>query len=500
MPPSSDKRAGTAYNSQARAIIASVLQYFERERDNKGPLLDVKKVSERVAAACNISTRTLSRIRLQITQALNAEATSSNMCPDFEEVGQHLPPVGDISTVLSNDATLRNTNHTPDIPKLNTPKRKKPFKSILTELDDFQKTAIRNHVMNYYRRREVPTLRKLVTSLRLADLFHGSTWTLSKVLKNIGFKWNSLNNRKVLMEKPSVALARCRFLRKIRQIDFKKCIFLDETWINANISKDRGWTDGSVKCSVNAPLGKGKRLIICHAGGSDGWIKSPPLIFQSKKTVDYHEEMNHEVFETWFFEVLLKSIPEGSTIVMDNAPYHSRVANKAPTTASRKIDMEEWLRARNISFSADMLKPELYNLIKLHKPQVTSYEIDKKASQLGFKVIRLPPYHCNYNPIELVWAKLKGSVASRNTTFKLNDVQDLFMEAVSSFTPDEWRKCVEHVEKEIECDWEKEGLFDISVQELVITLAPGDSDDSDLEDDDDPDDPDDPDFGVAPLE
>ena len=381
------------------------------------------------------------------------------------------------------------------VTKLHTPRRKKKtFKSVVSGLDDFHKNAIRNHVIGYYRRREVPTLRKLKTTLCAAHLFNGCIRTLAKVLKSIGFKWKKLNNRKILMEKPSVALARCRFLRKIREVDIKNVVFLDETWMNANISKDSGWTDDSIKCSVNAPLGKGKRLIICHAGGFNGWIRSPPLIFQSKKTVEYHEEMNAEVFEGWFFEVLLPSIPAGSTIVMDNAPYHSRVANKAPTSASRKSEVVEWLKSRNITFSTDMRRPELYSLVKLHKPQVTSYVIDKKASELGFKIIRLPPYHCNYNPIELVWANLKKYVSARNTTFKINDVQCLFMEAVNSFSTDAWRKCVEHVKKEIDSDWTNEGLDDISVQELVISLAPGDSDDSDWESDEDSD------LGVSPLE
>lgn len=88
------------------------------------------------------------------------------------------------------------------------------------------------------------------------------------------------------MEEPSVALLRCRFWRKIRDVDIKKVIFLDETWISVNTSKDISWTDGSIKRSVNAPLGKGKRLIICHAGGYNGWIDSPPLVFLSRKTVD----------------------------------------------------------------------------------------------------------------------------------------------------------------------------------------------------------------------
>lgn len=490
MPPSSEKRT-TPYNSQARTVIAHVLQYFERERDNKGPLLDVKKVSERVAAACDISLRTLGRIRVQLKQGISDEARTNEADPETEDVAratdqtQGVPDTEDVAS---------ETDETHALPQLCTPRRKKSFRSVVTDMDDFQKTAIRNHVLQYYKRKEVPTLRKLKSTLLQANLFKGCIRTLAKVLKSLGFKWKKLDNRKILIEKPSVALQRCRFLRKIRDVDIKNVVFLDETWVNANISKDLGWTDGSVKCSVNAPLGKGKRLIVCHAGGYNGWINSPPLIFQSRKTVDYHEEMNSEVFEGWFFEVLLKSIPAGSTIIMDNAPYHSRIANKAPTSGSRKSEMIEWLTARNVIFTPDMRKPELYNLIKLRKPQVTAYEIDKRAAQLGFKIIRLPPYHCNYNPIELVWANLKKYVSARNSTFKLSDVQNLFMEAVTSFSAEDWRKCVEHVKKDIDSDWVNEGLDDVSVQELIINLAPGDSDDSEWDSDDDSD------FGVSPLD
>lgn len=72
------KQTNIRYNSQARTIVASVLQNFERERDNQGPLLDVKKVSEREAAACSISPRTLCRIRLQLKQATANEASPNS--------------------------------------------------------------------------------------------------------------------------------------------------------------------------------------------------------------------------------------------------------------------------------------------------------------------------------------------------------------------------------------------------------------------------------------
>jgi len=153
------------------------------------------------------------------------------------------------------------------------------------DLDEFSMGAIRRHVIGYYEKREVPTLRKLKESLRKAELFDGCIATLRKLLLKMGFKYQKFNKRKVLMEQPSVALRRCQFLRKMQSIDTSKAVFLDETWINANTSKEKGWTDGAVKCTLKSPLGKGDRLIICHAGGQNGWINAPPLVFKSKKLV-----------------------------------------------------------------------------------------------------------------------------------------------------------------------------------------------------------------------
>lgn len=37
--------------------------------------------------------------------------------------------------------------------------------------------------------------------------------------------------------------------------------------------------------------------------------------------------------------------------------------------------------------------------------------------------MKLPPYHCEFNAMELAWAMVKGYVKQHNTTFKLNDVR-----------------------------------------------------------------------------
>lgn len=40
------------------------------------------------------------------------------------------------------------------------------------------------------------------------------------------------------MEKPSVALLKCQFLRKIKNINVEKMVFPNKTWLNENAYKD----------------------------------------------------------------------------------------------------------------------------------------------------------------------------------------------------------------------------------------------------------------------
>ena len=35
---------------------------------------------------------------------------------------------------------------------------------------------------------------------------------------------------------------------------------------------------------MEVPSGKGKRLIVVHAGGAEGWVEGAYLVFRSKRT------------------------------------------------------------------------------------------------------------------------------------------------------------------------------------------------------------------------
>lgn len=348
----------------------------------------------------------------------------------------------------------------------------------VTGIDDFDRDIIRRTVHEFYDRGEYPTCKKLCDILREKINFTGCQSSLRKILKSIGFKYKKCNDgRHFLLERKDITAARATFLRKmhnVRKEDIRRpIIYLDETWVNQNHSKKFIWQSLDDKCGLKVPIGKGSRLIICHAGSEKfGFINGSELIFEGKKgksMSDYHQEMNSTIFKEWFIN-MLTSLEEGCIIVMDNASYHSKYKEGVPNSKSRKADVLLWLREKDIPHNPTSLLPELLSIVKQHRYKYQFYELDILASLMGHEVIRLPPYHCQYNPIELIWAQVKREVADKNKTFKMNNVRDLMTEALQNVTIEDWKKCVVHAERLQEEDYIKEGIRDENVQSIIINL------------------------------
>lgn len=180
--------------------------------------------------------------------------------------------------------------------------------------------------------------------------------------------------------------------------------------------------------------------------------------------------MNAASFEKWFSKIL-PNLEENCVIVLDNAPYHSRKQEKIPTTASKKCVIQDWLRSKGISFNDNMLKVQLLSIVKEHKKTYNKYVVDEMAKAQNKTVLRLPPYHCELNPIELIWADIKNYVADKNKTFKFADTKELFNEAVTSITSEKWQKCVQHVQQKVEQRmWHLDNLIEIQVEPLIINV------------------------------
>ncbi|KAH6936192.1 hypothetical protein HPB50_014913 [Hyalomma asiaticum] len=77
-----------------------------------------------------------------------------------------------------------------------------------------------------------------------------------------------------------------------------------------------------------------------------------------------------------------------------------------------------------------MIEKQLLELVASVKSRFLSYIIDNTAVRAGCILLRLPPYHCEFNPIELVWAKVKNGIAADNRDFKLSVVDAILREKI----------------------------------------------------------------------
>ena len=182
--------------------------------------------------------------------------------------------------------------------------------------------------------------------------------------------------------------------------------------------------------------------------------------------------VNSVIFEHWLEDKLIPALKEKSCIIMDNASYHSRKCPEtvAPTMAKRKDVMKAWLTERGIPFDDKSLKADLYALIKDNKP-TTEYVADRLIMQKGHQVLRLPPYHCDLNPIELLWGIIKNDVARNNVTFKLDGMKQLTEEAINKVSLETIQKTFEHAAKVEKQYWERDGLhFAPIVEKTVINI------------------------------
>ena len=286
------------------------------------------------------------------------------------------------------------------------------------------------------------------------------------------------------MEKPNIANMRLQFLKTyINNLNdpLRQIVFMDETWIFSKGNPGRSWQDENVK-SVRKPEGyEGKRFIVVHAGSKLGFIDDASLLFASKsQKEDYHGEMNAEMFRKWLTEHLINNLEEPSLIILDNASYHSTVIEKCPTSAWSKTNIASWLTANNITHDPSSYKIELLTLAKHHKKE-KRYEVDELLRSYGHEVLRLPPYHCQFNAIELIWAHAKQYYDTNIGRDGYGDdkVIAMWTEALDQCTPEVWENCVRHTEDLIRNWYEREKILDVTVNELIINV--GDDDDSSTE-------------------
>ena len=156
------------------------------------------------------------------------------------------------------------------------------------------------------------------------------------------------------------------YLEEIANTPKSEVVYIDETGMDTFLYREYCWLQKGKKLVGRIPGKKYRRIGIVAARVEKQLIA--PL--------QYDGTMNSELFELWFETRLLKELPQECLIIMDNAKFH------------RKIKLEAIL----------------------------------KKNRVMHRLLFLPPYSPELNPIEHSWASLKARL--RKCLYKFSSFDD----------------------------------------------------------------------------
>jgi len=341
------------------------------------------------------------------------------------------------------------------------------------KMDNFERDAIRRKVHEFWFRKQLPTLDKILIAVNEDPYLHTyKRSTLHSIIRDLNFVYVERGRNSAFIEREDIVLWRTKYIEDIRKYrsQGRTIYYLYETWVNAGGNTITPHIEAfgcGPSTSAPNPTPKGKRLIVVHIGSEEGFVGGGLSVFESKTdSADYHEEMNGDIFFDWLKGVI-PLLKDNSVIVMDNAPYHSVKREKCPTLDWKKAKIENWLEEKGEQFDRPMNKIRLMDIVKRIKPQFNTYVVDEHMKSKNITVLRTPPYHCEFNLIGLALSSVKRYVETNiclygymNTTFKLPDIKKLLIDGVNRFTPKMWKNFVQQVIKVEDRFWKVDLTID----------------------------------------
>ena len=176
------------------------------------------------------------------------------------------------------------------------------------------------------------------------------------------------------MTRPRLARRREQWRRHQGKIDPRRLVFLDETWVKTNMAPLRGWGDRGKRLVAHVPHGHWKTMTFIAALRCDRidapWVLNGPI--------------NGEAFKTYVEAELIRTLKPGDIVVLDNLGSHK------------------------------------------------GKEVRAMVRRAGAKLIFLPPYSPDLNPIEQLFSKLKHAMrnAMGRTVQTVHDALAAILETI----------------------------------------------------------------------
>jgi transposase len=152
---------------------------------------------------------------------------------------------------------------------------------------------------------------------------------------------------------------RAEYLKTIESIPLEDLVYIDESGIEMNMCKDRGWgKKGQILPDKKSGKHYEKKNIVAGLCANE-----------SVAAFVFNGSCNTELFESWVEQFLVQELKPGQVVIMDNASFH--------------------------------------------KSQKTRQLIESA----GCRLIFLPPYSPDLNPIEQFWANMKKWIKNKISEF-----------------------------------------------------------------------------------
>jgi hypothetical protein len=167
---------------------------------------------------------------------------------------------------------------------------------------------------------------------------------------------------------------------------------------------------------------EGSRLTVCHAGSAEVGLLPTATDLVSLITVQIWKLLILKDCMQTFVNHLV----EGLIIILDSASYHCTIIDKTKFLTQdliKKMEILEWLWKKNIECEPTEIIAKLLLLIAPYCSWQMMYELDRIANKPVTCVIILTSYHCQYNPLELVQAKVKRDITKLNCSFRLSNLR-----------------------------------------------------------------------------
>ncbi|WP_156630183.1 IS630 family transposase [Methylobacterium sp. Leaf112] len=203
---------------------------------------------------------------------------------------------------------------------------------------------------------------------------------LSRFFKRHGITRKKNTRHAAEQDREDVKAARLAWFERQPDLDPGRLVFLDETATNTKMARRYGWAPRSERCRVVVPFGHWKTITVTAGLRASGLTA----------TALFHGPMTGIRFRRYVEETLVPTLKQGDAVVLDNLPAH-KVSG-----------------------------------------------IRERIEAAGARLLYLPAYSPDFNPIELASAKLKVRLRAQGARTLVDDY-DTLKQAFGRFTPNECR-------------------------------------------------------------